>query len=182
MKLSKNLALLGLLLGLGACASFPGDPHPGKTEQVGILLADNCNSAGCDFTLLDEDMESPLAQLEGNIDSSLQGRLIAVLGQALPEVDGVPVIQVERNHSITEFDYRPFFAQAVPATTQREFGCVSLWDQSYAWRLDGRQPVLIATLRNPLETGQRLRLEFDGLNQALMASSIPGYIDPCRLR
>ena len=182
MKLFKNLALLGVLLGVSACATFQADPHPGKTEQVGILLADNCSAAGCDFTLLDEDMETPLARLEGNIDRSLQGRLIAVLGEALPPRDGVPVTRVERNYSITEFDYRPFLVEALPTTTQREFGCVSLWDQSYAWRLDGRQPVLIATLRNPFESSQRLRLEFNGLSQALMGSSVPDGIDPCRLR
>ena len=92
MKQYKNLLLLALTLGLSACATLTGDPHPGKTERVGVLLADNCTSAGCDFSLLDEDMETPIARLSGNIDRALQGRLLAVLGTDQPAVDGVPSI------------------------------------------------------------------------------------------
>ena len=184
MEKYKKLALLVLISGLSACASFSGDPHPGKTELVGVLLAERCTSAACDFSLLDEDLETPLARLKGNIDRSLEGRLIAVLGEGLSPENGVTSLMVERNHSITEFDYRSFLEQAVPAYTESAFGCVSLWDQSYAWRVDGRQPVLISTLINPFDTDAgRVSLEFDGLTRALMkATRSPDNADPCKLR
>ena len=186
MKNYKILVLLAAGLVLSGCASMSGDPHPGKTERVGVLLVKNCqqNSECAQYSLLEQDMRTRQVALNGDIDASLKGRLIAVLGTEVPMQAGLQSIEVEQSRAITEFDYRPFISEAVSDYTQQTYQCVSLWDQAYAWRLDGRQPILIATLSHPsgVESG-RLTLEYDGLNKALLsAQSEPENANPCQLR
>lgn len=186
MKHLKYLLSGALSLLISGCASFSGDPHPGKLERVGVLLVKTCQSGSdCDqFTLLEPDLQSRRVSLSGNIDASLKGRLIAVLGTELPEHNGMQAVEVEQSKVITEFDYQPFLSQAVSDYTQLNYQCVSLWDQSFAWKLDGRQPILIATLSHPFEENQdRIILEYDGLTRALLsADRTPDETNPCLLR
>jgi hypothetical protein len=191
MKNIKTMLLLAFSLVLSGCASFSGDPHPGKLERVGVLLVKNCQQGSeCDqFSLLEPDMRTRRVSLSGNIDASLKGRLIAVLGQGLAKKDasgqgGMESINVEQSKAITDFDYQPFLSKAVSDYTQKNYQCVSFWDQSYAWRLDGRQPLLIATLGHPSgEDSGTVKLEYDGLNRALLsAERTPVDVNPCQLK
>lgn len=172
---------------LSACSSLPSsssNPHPGKQERVGILLVQDCKqSENClKYSLLGSGMQSRSVVLIGNIEPSLKGKLIAVLGEELPEKDGLEAIKVEKTRAITDFDYQPFLAQAISAYTQQQYGCQSLWDQNYAWQLDGRQPMLIVVLRHPSMDGRSLRLGYDGLTKGLVsAKATPENITPCPL-
>ncbi len=183
MKLIKWI-LLGLLgVSLYACSSLPGaDRHADKLERVGILLVQNCGQrADCyPYSLLGQDIQNRTAILSGNIDASLKGRLIAVLGKELAPQNGMEAIEVEQTLAITDVDYQPFLAQAVATHTSQQFGCRSLWDQGYAWRLDGRQPILIAHLSHPKDPSKGLLLEFDGLSKALLSeSALSDSVNPC---
>ena len=186
MKKYKFAVIVFTTMILSGCASFSSDPHPGKLERVGVLLVKDCqNQASCDaYSLLQPDLHTRRVALEGNIDASLRGRLIAVLGKQMPAKDGMESINVEQSKAITQFDYLPFIRQAVADYVQQNYQCVSLWDQSYAWRLDDRLPVLIATLINPFEENSgMLHLEYDGLSKTLLsAESTPDNANPCRLR
>lgn len=186
MKNYKSMLFLATSLLLSGCASFSGDPHPGKLERVGVLLVKNCqqNSECAQFSLLESDMQTRHVVLSGDIDASLKGHLIAVLGEELPAQNSMESIQVEQSRSITEFDYFPFLSQAVSEYTQQNNHCVSFWDQSYAWRLDGRQPILMATLSHPSGAPEgRLELQYDGLTRALLsAESKPDGVSPCRVK
>ena len=134
MKNIKTMLLLAFSLVLSGCASFSGDPHPGKLERVGVLLVKNCQQGSeCDqFSLLEPDMRTRRVSLSGNIDASLKGRLIAVLGQGLVINDGsgqgwMESINVEQSKAITDFDYQPFITKAVSDFTQQELSmCVVL--------------------------------------------------------
>jgi len=182
-KLKTPFIVLAVLL-LSGCVSLSSNPHPGKIEQVGVLLVKNCqNSSDCDpYSLLEPDMHTRRATLSGNIDASLKGRLIAVLGTQ--SADGSGSIYVEQNRSITQFDYLPFIKKAVADYSRQDYQCLSLWDQSYRWRLDDRQPVLIATLTNPLkEKPGQVQLEYDGVSKALLSAQVfPGDTNPCRMK
>lgn len=186
--MNKTIILLSAMasLILTGCATFSANPHPGKLEQVGVLLVKNCQTdASCSsYSLLEPDLQQRLVALSGTIDDSLKGRLIAVLGTDAGKQNGLQLLSVEQIKAITDFDYQPFLSQAVADYTQQQYGCASFWDQSYAWRLDGRQPVLIASLNHPLDPDSgRLVLEFDGLNQALLsANSQPNDANPCQLK
>ena len=183
----KWLLLIALGVMLGGCGSFSGNAqHPGKLERVGVLLLQNCTSddACAKFSLLEADMQSRHVALAGRIDAGLQGQLIAILGVGSGEQNGLELIQVEQTREITQFDYKPFLDTAVADYVQKQYSCTSLWDQKYAWRLDGRQPVLISTLTNPLmpDAGM-IHLEFDGLTKSLLAAnSEPESANPCQLR
>ncbi len=189
MKNIETMLLLAFSLVLSGCASFSGDPHPGKLERVGVLLVKNCEQGSeCDqFSLLEPDMRTRRVSLSGDIDASLKGRLIAVLGKGLAKTDGsghggMESIEVEQSKAITDFDYQPFISNAVSDYTQQNYQCVSFWDQSYAWRLDGRQPLLFATLSHPsgADSGT-VKLEYDGLNRALLsAERTPADLNPCQ--
>jgi hypothetical protein len=186
MKNYKIILFLAVSLALTGCASVSGDPHPGKLERVGVLLVKNCaQSSECvQFSLLEPDMRARHVALSGNIDVSLKGRLIAVLGTELPQQNGMESIDVEQTRAITEFDYQPFLSQAASEYTQQNFQCISFWDQSYAWKLDGRQPVLMVTLSHPggADAGV-VELHYDGLNKALLsANSSPDGANPCQMR
>ncbi len=186
MKTYHTMLLLVTSLALSGCASFSGDPHPGKLERVGVLLVNNCQqSSECaQFSLLESDMQTRHVVLSGNIDASLKGRLIAVLGEELPAQNSMESIQVEQSKAITEFDYFPFLSQAVSDYTQENNHCISFWDQSYTWHLDERQPVLSATLSHPSgASAGRLVLQYDGLTRLLLsAESTPDGVSPCRKR
>jgi hypothetical protein len=186
MKNYKTVLILAVGLLLSSCASLSGDPHPGKLEHVGVLLVKNCaQSSECDqYSLLGQDMKSRSVILSGDIDASLKGRLIAVLGTDVSNNSAMKTIHVEQSKSIVEFDYQPFLNQAVADYTKQNFQCMSFWDQSYGWELEGRQPILIATLRHPkgADSGA-VELRFDGLNKALLsADRIPEDANPCQLR
>jgi hypothetical protein len=186
MKNYNTVLFLAASLLLSGCASLSGDPHPGKLESVGVLLVKNCvQSSECaQYSLLEQDMQSRSVALSGNMDASLKGQLIAVLGKEVSNTSEMKSIIVEQSKSITDFDYQPFLSQAVAEYTKQNYQCMSFWDQSYAWRLDGRQPVLIATLSHPEGAGSgRVTLEFDGLNKALLsADRSPEDANPCKLR
>lgn len=184
--MNKTLCLLvagGLLCG---CASFSSDPHPGKLERVGVLQVVDCreDTTCVRYSLLGTDMHTRDSALGGAINGSLKGRLIAVLGTDAGQEGGLQHVNVEQTRAITDFDYQPFLRRATADYVQAHYHCTSFWDQSYAWRLDGRQPVLIATLGNPFEAAQgTLELEYDGLTRKLLtAQSRPGPVDPCQLR
>jgi len=186
MKNCKYILFLAVSLVLSGCASVTGDPHPGKLERVGVLLVKNCEqSSECvQFSLLEPDMQARHVALSGNIDTSLKGYLIAVLGTELPQQNGMQSIDVEQTRAITEFDYLPFLSQAVAEYTQQNFQCNTFWDQSYAWKLDGRQPVLMVTLSHPKGADAGVvELHYDGLNKALLsANSSPDGANPCQMR
>lgn len=186
MKNYKWVLLTLSVLGLSACASIAPNPHPGKTEHVGVLLAQECHGElDCTpFSLLAPDLQNRSVALSGRIDPALHGRMIAVLGVALGQKNSLEQFQVEKVRAITDFDYQPFLSKAVADYTQQTFSCASLWDQSYAWRLDGRQPVLIATLRQPSDPqSTNLQLQYDGLTQKLLSAQLlPPDADPCQLR
>jgi hypothetical protein len=186
MKNYKSIVLLAVSLVLSGCASVSGDPHPGKLERVGVLLVNNCTqrSECVPFSLLEPDMQARHVALSGNIDAALGGYLIAVLGTELPSTNGMELIDVGQTRAITEFDYQPFLAQAVSEYTQQNFQCISFWDQSYSWKLDGRQPVLMVSLSHPQGAAEGIvELHYDGLSKALMsANSSPDGANPCRLR
>lgn len=172
---------------LGGCSSLSQNTaHPGKLEHVGVLLVQNCKGdVSCSkYSLLEPDMQMQLVALSGKVDAGLQGRLIAVLGTGSGGQNGLDLIRVEQTRAITEFDYKPFLNQAVTDYIQKKYDCTSFWDQSYAWRLDGRQPVLIANLSHPFEPASgKLNLEFDGLTKAMLsAKSVPDSANPCQLR
>ena len=183
----KWLLLIVLGVTLGGCGSFSSDvQHPGKLERVGVLSVQACASddACSKFSLLEPDMQSRTVALDGRIDVGLQGQLIAILGVGSGGQNGLELIQVEQTHQITQFDYKPFMDKAVADYVQKQYSCTSLWDQKYAWRLDARQPVLIASLSNPLmpDAGS-IHLEFDGLTKSLLAvNSEPESANPCQLR
>ena len=183
MKPIKWILLGSLGVGLYACSSLPGsDPHSGKLERVGILLVQNCGQrTDCyPYSLLGQDIQNRTTILSGNIDASLRGRLIAVLGKELAPQDDMEAIEVEQTLAITGVDYQPFLAQAVTEYTRQQFGCRSLWDQSYGWRLDGRQPVLIARLNHPADPNKGLQLEFDGLDKELISMrALSESVNPC---
>lgn len=187
MKNYTNGLLAAVLVLLSGCAALSSsNPHPGKIERVGLLEEHKCNgNQECSrFSLLAPDMREKVALLDGAVDSSLKGRLIAVLGSDSGMQNGVQRIDVERTHSITDFDYQPFLSRAVSDYVDATYHCVSLWDQYYTWRLDGRQPVLLAMLSHTdgPENGM-VELQFDGLNGKLMnAISAPRDIDPCQPR
>jgi len=186
MKNSKWVFLVLTVLGLSACASIAPNPHPGKSERVGVLLVQDCQGElDCSqFSLLGPDLQSQSVALTGNIDPGMGGRLVAVLGVAVGEKNSLPLLQVEKVRAITDFDYLPFLSQAVSGYTQQTYSCASLWDQSYDWRLDGRQPVLIATLKQPSDPEQgNLQLQYDGLTQKLLSARLmPPDANPCQLR
>ncbi len=173
MKNYKTVLFLAAGLLLSGCTSLSGDLHPGKLERVGVLLVKNCSqSSGCDqYSLLEPDMQSRLVALSGNVDASFKGHLIAVLGKESSNTSKLKSINVEQIKSIIDFDYQPFLSQAVVNYTKENFQCMSLWDQSYAWLLEERQPILIATLRHPdgADSGM-LALRFDGLSKALLSA------------
>jgi len=186
MKNIKWLLLAVLGTGLSACSTFTPDTNPDKTERVGVLLAQNCEGqADCDsFSLLDKDMATQIAALGGKLNRSLNGRLIAVLGKGQVGANGLERISVEQTHAITQFDYQPFLNDAVARYVQQQYACISYWDQSYAWRLQDRQPILIASLSNPFDPDAgRITLEFDGLSKAMLsARAVPQTANPCQLR
>lgn len=181
-----SLILVGMVL--SGCSSFSANTqHSGKLERVGVLLVQACESdASCsEFSLLEPDMQSSSVALTGRIDPALQGQLIAILGVGSGKKNGMELVQVEQTRAITTFDYKPFLDMAVADYVQNQYACVSLWDQSYRWRLDKRQPVLIATLSNPLfpDSAMTLQLEFDGLTKSLIsAHGEPQEVNPCQLR
>lgn len=172
---------------LSACSSLPKFGSKSKVEElerVGILLVQDCGqSASCHkYSLLESGLRNRSVILAGNISSASKGRLIAVLGKEMAKRNGLEVVNVEKTHAITEFDYQPFLAQAVSSYTRQQYSCESLWDQSYAWRLDDRQPMLVALLTHPSKPGTKLRLEYDGLTKALAsAKGTPEGINPCKL-
>jgi hypothetical protein len=188
MKNYKSGLLLLASWMLSACASFSSGPHPGKLERVGVLLVQNCQNSNSDcdeFSLLEPDMHARRVTLSGNIDASLTGKLIAVLGkEELPKRSGMESIIVEQTKAITSFDYQPFIRQAVSDYVQENYFCSSLWDQNYIWRLDNRQPILIASLSNSFEPDLgTIRLEYDGLKRDLLAAErTPGDTNPCQLK
>ena len=186
MKNYKTVLFLAAGLLLSGCASLSGDPHPGKLESVGVLLVKNCaQSSEChQYSLLGQDMQSRVVILSGNVDASLKGQLIAVLGEEVSNSSSMKMINVEQSKSITEFDYQPFLSRAAADYTKQHFQCMSFWDQSYAWRLDDRQPILIATLKHPKGADSGVvGLQFDGLTKALLsADRIPEDASPCQLR
>lgn len=172
---------------LGGCSSLSQNTaHSGKLERVGVLLVQDCDgdSSCSKLSLLEPDMQTRRVALSGKVDAALQGRLIAVLGTGSGGKNGLELVRVEQTRAITEFDYQPFLNQAVADYIQKKYACTSFWDQSYAWRLDGRQPVLIASLSHPFEPASgKLNLEFDGLTQAMLsAKSDPDTANPCQLR
>lgn len=183
----KWLLLIVLGIVLSGCGSFSGNtPHPAKLERVGILLVQDCAEDGtCSkFSLLEPDMRSRSVALTGSIDAKLQGRLIAILGAGTGGENELERVQVEQTRAITEFDYKPFLDTAVADYVQNTYACASLWDQSYRWRLDVRQPIFIAELSNPLAPDSNsITLEFDGLTKAMLsARSEPENANPCQLR
>ena len=184
-KIVTLLSVLAVFL-LSGCASLSPDPHPGKLERVGVLLVKECNQASnCSpYTLLESDLQKPEVALSGSVDARLEGRLIAVLGIEEGVENGLQLIRVEKTRAITDMDYQSFLGEAVTDYTQQEYGCVSFWDQAYAWRLEGRQPVLMATLTHPdSAVNGRLELEYDGLNGALRVADLqPDTADPCQIR
>lgn len=179
------LALIGVTL--SACSSLPkfgSKSQDEKLERVGILLVQDCGqSTSCHkYSLLESGLQNRSAILAGNISSSLKGRLIAVQGKAMVKRDGLEVINVEKTHAITEFDYQPFLAQAVSSYIRQQYNCEPLWDQSYAWQLDKRQPMLVAQLTHPAKPATQLVLKYDGLSKALVsAKGTPDNANPCRL-
>jgi hypothetical protein len=187
MKKFRWMLLVLTWLTLPACSSLVKlgfKPQDEKIERVGILLVQNCGqSASCHkYSLLESGLQNRSVILAGDISSSLKGRLIAVLGKEMVKRDGLEVINVEKTRAITEFDYQPFLAEAVSSYTRQQYSCESLWDQSYAWRLDDRQPMLVTLLTHPGKSGTQLRLEYDGLTKTLAsAKETPEGINPCRL-
>jgi len=186
MKNYKWVLLVLSVLGLSACASINSNPHPGKSERVGVLLVQDCQGElDCSpFSLLEPDLQNSSIALTGSVDSGMHGHLIAVLGIEIGEKNSLPLLQVEKVRAITDFDYQSFLSLAVSEYTQQTFSCESLWDQSYDWRLDGHQPVFIATLKQPSAPEQvNLQLQYDGLTQKLLSALLlPPDANPCQLR
>lgn len=187
MNKMKWLLLIISVFVLGGCSSFSNNPqHPSKLERVGVLLVQDCTGdTDCDrFSLLEPDMQSRSVALNGRINESLGGRLIAVLGVGAEGQNALELVKVEQTRAITDFDYKPFMDKAVANYIQKKYSCTSLWDQNYAWRLDGRQPLFIATLSNPLAADAgTVKLEFDGLTKAMLSvSAVPESANPCQLR
>ena len=105
MKNYKTVLILAVGLLLSGCASLSGDPHPGKLEHVGVLLVKNCaQSSECDqYSLLGQDMKSRSVILSGDVDASLKGHLIAVLGTEVSNNSAMKTIHVEESKSIVYF-------------------------------------------------------------------------------
>ncbi|MCK5920089.1 MAG: hypothetical protein KAG66_04070 [Methylococcales bacterium] len=155
-----------------------------KLERVGILLSVSCEQAQdcAPYHLLGPDMRNRTA-LIGDIPSALTGQLIAVLGRSVDQQQALETLRVSKTIAITDFDYQPFLARAVAQHIEQNYHCTSFWDRRYGWRLEGRQPIILATLSHPsTQNTAQLELAFDGLNQALMSETKdPIDLDPCRI-
>ncbi len=187
MKALRFLMFFSLLISLAGCADLRNkfvSSQPAKVERVGMLMQLQCTQTQeCSkYQLLSSGMRDTTAHLNGNISDHYAGQLIAVLGTAKTDRGGTANIHVEKVRPITQFNSQLFLAQAVASYTEQHFDCATLWDQQYDWRLDGRQPILIARLIHPKSPRTAILLEYDGLSKALLSvSSEPEIVNPCLL-
>lgn len=155
-----------------------------KLERVGILVSVNCAQAPdcAPYQLLGSDMRIHTA-LIGKIPKALTGQLIAVLGQPVGQSKVLETFKVSKALAITKFDYQSFLSGAVAQHIEENYHCTTFWDRRYGWRLEGRQPIILATLSHPsAKTNAQLELAFDGLNQSLISEhKDPNDLDPCRI-
>ncbi len=186
MKQLKLVICAIVALFLSACGSLSvlkPSLHSGKLEKVGILFS-HVPCAECDAVLglLDANMQTQEVVLTGKVHANQAGYLIAVLGTSGTQASEGLRLNVEQSKAITSFDYLPFLTQAVNKYTQQKFQCASLWDKTYAWRIDGRQPILTVDLSNPFSNDSgTIHLEYDGLNQQLLSADTPEHLNPCQL-
>lgn len=173
--------------GLSACGTLPSLTDTSRTElieRVGILFAQECagQSACSAHQLLGPNLESSYL-LTGRVSNQMNGQLIAVLGKVSTKKTPITTIEVQKIKAITHFDYQTFLSTAAASYVEEHYQCTSFWDQHYAWRLDGRQPILIVSLTRPLHAeSATLQLEFDGVNQTLLSANQPSNgASPCRL-
>ncbi len=182
----KFLLLTVLLSTLAACSTFSTTSNSGKLERVGVLLVQDCtDQAECtQFSLLEQDLQTPSVALSGQLSKAMQGQLIAILGMGSGGKNGLELIKVEQSQAITKFDYQPFLSKAVSNYVRTKYDCVSFWDQNYSWRLDGRQPIFTASLTHPFEADKgSITLSYDGLTKKLIsATAKPDSANPCQIR
>lgn len=158
-------------------------------ERVGVLLVlrdDDCLlSSGCGprYSLLSEDLRSRTVALIGNVNQSLEGRLIAVQGKlsqasASSDIDGV--LNVQDTIAITHVPTQSFLETQSDKYISEAYGCYLFWDKTYHWHLQGKQPYLSALLHNNNQSEQSIELIYDGISSELKREiKTPDELNPC---
>jgi|GEM_PF-4320345 len=168
-------------------------------ELVGILAVvgeDRCRLAsGCGpkYRIFSEDFDDRVP-LQGEIDDTHDSQAIRVRGvwtfvsdedrKGLDRKWGDTAVEVTSYEVLSPLKYQQFLVAQANEFTQANFGCESLWDRSFKWRINNNDLSLIIRLTQGSIDGQSqpfLELWFDAESQALLRQQGSDEdVNPCQ--
>jgi len=168
-------------------------------ELVGVLAVvskDRCKlESGCGpkYRIFSEDFDDRIP-LQGDIDDTHDSQLIKVRGtwafvsdddkKGLDREWGDTAVQVTAYEVLSSLKYQQFLVSEANQFTNDNYGCESLWDKSFKWRINNNQPSLIIRLTQSgldLESLPFLELWFDADSQALVRQQKSSDdVNPCQ--
>ncbi len=209
----RNSWLAGAALLLGACTSVPNTvPEPPiapgarfavaqtgePVELIGILAVldqDNCrldDGCGPKYRIFSEDFDDRIALL-GEIADDHRDQIIRVRGtwtfmsdedrKGVDREWGDTAVDVTGYEVLSPLKYRDFLVDKANRYTEENFGCSSLWDKSFRWRINNDQLSLIVRItKSQVDLGSLpyIELRYDAQTESLIdeiKSSVK--VNPC---
>ena len=159
-------------------------------DQASCKLASGC---GPKYRVFSENFDDRLP-LVGDINDADKDRLLRVHGiwAVLDDDDGggtaadpqQTAVQVSRYEVLSDLNYRDFLSDGANQYTLSNFGCISLWDKSFRWKMNGDAIFLIVRLSNSIgvdvATAPYIELWYDAVTETLQSESKSNTeVNPC---